>query len=163
MQPDLCLPVVLGLLACAFCYVHAIQVIPLHQLYLGPTVQITVPSGKVKSEALPTLDEWIDSGAKVEWYKPGAMMQLSAEGLRVSDLPPPAPLLAGGMELELEQDDDALSTAAPGALPILRCLYSETFCHVLDSDTPEQDPSMRRVYSPTLSTGGSLVKNLPEG
>ena len=133
---------------------------PIQQLHLGPTVQITVPSGKKKLEALPTLDEWIDSGAQAEWYKPGAMMRLSAEGLRVSDLPPPPPL-AGG--LELEQNDDALPTAAPDALPIVRCLYSETFCHVLDSDTSEEGPSMRRVYSPTLSTGGSLVKNVPEG
>ena len=145
-------------LVCSIVYV---QVIPLQQLYLGPTVQITVPSGKMRSEALPSLEEWIDSGGQAEWYKPGAMMKLSAAGLRVSDLSPPPPTPPLAQELEQEQDDGSLSTAAPAPLPIVRCLYDETFCHILDDKS--EDPSMRRVYSPTLSTGGSLIKNLPEG
>jgi hypothetical protein len=164
-QPDLCCRLCVALLyflrsGASSQRAHAIQVMPLELLHLGPTVQITVPSGKVRSEALPSLEEWIDNGGPAREYKPGAMMRLSAEGLRVSDLPPPPRV----EELDEEQDDDALSTAAPAPLdlPIVRCLYDQTFCHIHDSDTSEEDPSMRRVYSPTLSSGGSLIRNSPE-
>ena len=108
-------------------------------------------------EALPTIEEWLGDGAEADWYKPGAMMKLSAEGLRVSDLPEPSPSPSPASGA----GDDAHQSAGPTPLPVLRCLYDETFCHLIGADSEDQK-SMRRVYSPTLSSGGSLVRKSPE-
>lgn len=142
------------------------QVMPLSELHLGPTIQITVPSGRVTSETFPSLQEWVDSGSKAELYRPGSMVKLPAEGLRVSDLPPPPPslpALATSFHYELEKSVQGDGPPpAPTVLPAVRCLYDQTFCHVVEAGIPGQQ-TMRRVYSPTMSSGGSMVKAAPDG
>ena len=119
--------------------------VPSEQFVLGVEVQITVPSGRVKTTQLPSLAEWVDDGGKPEWFKPGGMVKLSAEGMLASDLPPPPP------------------PSYKYKVPIIRCMYDETFCHLIGKKAESSGtPSMIRVYSPTLSKGGALVKNLPD-
>jgi multidrug efflux system membrane fusion protein len=100
---------------------------PRGRLPVGVTADIELPVGEVRahrlSPALLTLDDSGVVGVKLEGeggrakFVPATVVRATADGVWITGLPDPAPVIVGGQGFVRDGDRIAVTRAAPGAMP----------------------------------------------